>query len=319
MLNKMKRRILLGEQITKEDARYLLNVELQALARSANAIREHFCGNSFDLCSIINAKSGRCSENCKFCSQSIHYQTSVDEYDVLEEAKIHEQALYNEKKGVGRFSLVTAGKQVNAADFQNIRTIYMHLKKKRTISLCASMGLLTLAQLQALKKVGLTRYHNNLETSRKYFPSVCTTHSIEQKIQTIQNAKLAGLEVCSGGIMGMGESWHDRIDLAFELRALQVQSIPINILNPVQGTPFASLTPLPEEEIVRIFAIFRFIHPTATIRMGAGRNLLQDMGKRVFQSGANGSITGDMLTTKGISIEADQALLKELHYEVSKV
>lgn len=319
MINDIKQRILRGGHINKEEAMALRNADLQELRQSADAIREHFCGNTFDLCSIINAKSGKCSENCKFCSQSIHHKTSVDEYDLVDEETIHEQALYNEEKGIGRFSLVTAGKQVSDEDFEKILQIYTHLKKNRTISLCASMGLLHLNQLQELKKVGLTRYHNNLETSRNYFSNICTTHTIEQKIETIKNAKRAGLEVCSGGIMGMGESWRDRIDLAFELRDLQVNSIPINILNPVPGTPFATLTPLPEEEIERIFAIFRFVNPQANIRMGAGRNLLHDMGKRVFKSGANGSITGDMLTTKGISIETDQRILKQLQYEVSKV
>lgn len=317
MLEKILKNILAGHEISKAEALLLVDANLDWLKQAAKQIREHFCGNNFDLCSIINGKSGRCSENCKYCAQSIHYQTNVEVYDLLSEKAITDMALYNENKGVGRFSIVTAGRCLSNQEFLDLVKIYQNLHDTTKISLCASLGLLNLEQLKQLKKAGVKKYHNNLETSRNYFFNICTTHSYQQKVETIKAAKKAGLEICSGGIMGMGESWQDRIDLAFELKALDIKSIPINILNPIPGTPLEHLSPLAKEEIERIFAIFRFILYDATIKMAGGRGLLNDQGLSIFKSSANGAITGDMLTTPGITIAQDQKIIKKLKFEVN--
>lgn len=318
MLEKILARVLAGQEISYEEAVFLIDADLFQLRGAADQIREHFCSNRFDFCSIINGKSGRCSEDCKFCGQSVHYQTKIVVYDLLDELTIKEMAMHHADKGVGRFSIVTSGRCLTDEDFNKIIKIYHTLNKSVDISLCASLGLLNLEQFKKLKAVGVKRYHNNLETAKNYFANICTTHRYEEKIATIKAAKEAGLEICSGGIMGMGESWLDRIDLAFELKALAIDSIPINILNPIINTPFANYKPLMKEEIERIFAIFRFIHPTAVLRMAGGRGLIDDKGVSIYQSGANGAITGDMLTTQGISIKQDQQIVKTLDYEVVK-
>lgn len=316
MVEKLLKKVLAGEEISSEEALQLVTCDLTKLKQGAELIRKHYCGDTFDLCSIINGKSGRCSENCKYCGQSRHYQTDVAVYDLLTSDEIKKQALYNQERGVKRFSIVTAGRSLNDQEFADVLKTYQELHDTTNISLCASLGLLDVAQFKQLKAVGVKRYHNNLETSRNYFSSICTTHSYEQKITTIKAAKLAGLEVCSGGIMGMGESWQDRIDLAFELKNLGIQSVPINILNPIKGTPLADTKVLSQAEIERIFAVYRFILPRATLRMAGGRGLLKDKGISVFKSGANGAITGDMLTTQGITISDDQKIIKKLGFKV---
>lgn len=319
MLEKILKDILAGQKISKSDAVLLVDADLVWLKQAANLIRKQICGNNFDLCSIINGKSGGCSENCKYCAQSTHYRTNAGVYDLLNESTIKDMALHNENKGVGHFSIVTSGRCLNNQEFMDIIKIYQNLHDTTKISLCASLGLLDLEQLKQLKATGIKKYHNNLETSRNYFPNICTTHSYQQKLETIKAAKKAGLEVCSGGIMGMGESWQDRIDLAFELKELEIKSIPINILNPIPGTPLEYLSPLSKEEVERIFAIFRFILPNAVIKMAGGRSLLNDQGLSIFKSGANGAISGDMLTTQGITIDEDQRIIKELGFEVVKL
>ena len=319
MLVEIKNKVLNNQAITKEEALSLVNEDLVELKKAANEIRNRFCGQTFDLCSIINGKSGRCSENCKFCSQSSYYPTLINEYDLLDESTIQTMAQANENKGVGRFSIVTSGRKLEHEQFDRVVKIYQKLAQECRISLCASLGLLEWEQFKQLKQAGVCRYHNNLETSRNYFSQVCTSHTYDQKISTIKAAQKAGLEVCSGGIMGMGESWQDRLDLAFELKDLGINSVPINILNPIKGTPFEYLEPLSQADIERIFAIYRFILPQAVIRMAGGRGLLSDRGVSVFQSGANGAITGDMLTTTGITINEDLDIIKELGFEVNKL
>lgn len=319
MLKKILDKVLNEQEINNDEAVSLINVDLEELKKAANQIREHFCGNEFDLCSIINGKSGKCKEDCKFCGQSIHYHTNIQTYDLLSNDEIKKMALYNEKKGVQRFSIVTSGRCLNNQEFENILKIYQELNQSTNISLCASLGLLKYHQLKKLKDVKVIKYHNNLETSQKYFKEICTTHTYQQKIETINEASNAGLQICSGGIVGMNETWQDRIDLAFKLNQLKIMSIPINILNPIKNTPLEKIKPLSKEEIERIFAIFRFINPKAIIKIAGGRELLSDKGLGVFKSGANGAITGDMLTTKGISIDDDIKMINELGFEIKKI
>lgn len=301
--------------ISREDALKLLEVDLQRLCSSADQIRKDFCGDGFDLCSIVNGKSGRCSENCKYCAQSAFYQTNVEQYPLMAEDKMIEQGRYNHERGVGRFSIVTSGKRLSDSDVEVLCKTVKRIVSEVGIKVCISGGLLSEANFKKLHDAGATRVHNNLETSENFFPSICTTHTYQDKIDAIQAARRAGMEVCSGGIIGLGESWEDRIDLALRLRELEIQSIPVNVLNPIEGTPLENNRILTEDEVRRALAIFRFINPQASIRMAGGRGCMSDSGRMCFMSGANAAITGDMLTTSGITIARDMEILKELGYE----
>lgn len=319
-LLELKKQVLGGAQLGKEEAVYLaLETGLEPLCEAADEIRRSFCGSGFDLCSIVNGKSGRCSEDCKYCAQSAHYPSDVEEYPLLDADALADRAASDWARGVQRFSVVTSGRALNGAELDAACASYQKMKACCGISLCASHGLLPEADLQKLAEAGVTRYHCNLETSRRNFPNICTTHTYEEKCTVLKNASRAGLELCSGGIIGLGETMEDRIDLALELRELGVRSVPLNVLNPIQGTPFAGMAVLTIEEVRRTAAIFRFLLPDAALRLAGGRGLLHDKGESVFRSGANAAITGDMLTTAGISVETDIALLKRLDYEVTRL
>ncbi len=287
---------------------FLLTADLESLCRGADMIRRRICGNGVEMCCIINGKSGRCSENCKFCAQSAHNHTSVESYDFLEESKIADECRYSESKGVSRFSIVTAGKNLNDSDFEKAISAYEKISGGK-IKICASHGLLTKKQFCRLKNAGVSRYHCNLETSRRFFPNICTSHTYDDKIKCIRIAQKCGLSICSGGIIGMGETWEDRIDMAFELAKLQVDSIPLNVLIPIKGTPLGNSERLSEDDILRTAAIFRFINPTAYIRFAAGRAIMPDLGQKAFHSGMNAMITGDMLTTTGSTIDRDKEMI----------
>lgn len=307
-----------GGSISRKQALELAQAPLEELCTAANALREQFCGNAFDICTIINAKSGKCSENCKFCAQSAHYHTGAEEYAMLDIASIVAQAQHDDLRGVLRYSLVTAGKRLTEKEVEQECESIRAVRAQTGIAVCVSNGLLNETAYRKLRDAGATRVHNNLETSRRYFPSVCTTHSYEEKCAAIRAAQAAGLSVCSGGIVGMGETMEDRIDMVLELRALGVRSIPVNMLNPVPGTPYEYLPKLTNDDMRRIVAIFRFLIPDASIRLAGGRGLLPDKGRACFCSGANAAISGDMLTTAGITVETDMALLKELGYVPQK-
>lgn len=310
-------KILNGYTIDFKDIDTLLSANYKDLAVAANKIRIEYMKNKFDMCSIINGKSGRCSENCKFCAQSAHYKTDIDEYELISSEAIIERALYNRKKGVRRFSIVTSGRKLNDYEIDKICTTISYLSKNTDIKVCASFGLLSYKNYTKLKKSGLERVHNNLESSKSYFPQICTSHTYDEKITAITNAIKAGLEVCSGGIIGLGESMKDRIEMAFAIRNMGIKSVPINILSPIAHTPFENNKSLDESEIIKTIAIFRFILPDAYIRLAGGRGQLLDYGKNLFESGANAAITGDMLTTRGITIDGDKELLNSLNYRVS--
>ncbi|MBQ3442533.1 MAG: biotin synthase BioB [Selenomonadaceae bacterium] len=306
-------RIIDGERLKPEDdLNFLLTTPLEKLQAGARLIQRHFCGRHIDLCTIINGKSGRCGEDCKYCAQSARHHTGIDEYDFLPTEKILEVALADEQAGANRFSIVTSGRALSGKSFERAIETYKVLHTRLKLELCASHGILTAEQLQRLRAAGVKRYHHNLETSRRFFPHICTTHTYDERIKTIKLARAAGLEVCSGGIIGMGETWQDRIDLAFEVAALEIKSIPINILTPIKGTPLENLPLLTPEDILRTIAIFRYINPTANVRFAAGRKFLPDNGASAFLHGASAAITGNMLTTPNNNIEADLKLLNEL-------
>lgn len=312
----LKQKIFDGEQITKQEAIELYEQPLSELCRNADEIRRHFCSNGFDICTIINGKSGHCSENCRFCAQSSHNHTDAAEYPLLSTEEIVEQAKINDEQGVLRYSIVTSGKRLPDAEVDKMCEAVREIKKQTGISVCISFGLLNEEQYRKLKDAGVSRVHNNLETSRRNFPNICTTHTFDDKLNAIRAAQAAGLSICSGGIMGLGETPEDRIDMALTLRELGIKSVPVNMLNPIPGTPMEQNKKLTSDDMRRIVAVYRFILPDASIRLAGGRGLLEDKGKGCFLSGANAAISGDMLTTAGITVKTDMELLTKLGYEV---
>lgn len=319
MLKNLKDKIIAGYRISKEEAILLLDENIDELCTYADELRRFFCGDTFELCSIINGKSGGCSENCTFCAQSVFHKTSIDTYTLVDEEIVIKSAIHNAKAGILRFSIVTSGRTLRKDELEILSRYYRTLSEKKVISLCASHGLLSYAQLVELKKAGVKRYHNNLETSRSYFPSICTTHTYEDKIETIRNAQKAGLEVCSGGIIGLGESWQDRIDMAFELRSLGIASVPMNFLNPIKGTPCEENNFPSMEELRRVIAMYRFIMPDVALRLAGGRGLLANRGKSLMSAGANAAITMDMLTTQGVGVQEDIVMVEDLGYQVGNL
>ena len=312
-IDALKDRVLAGGQITQDEALALsAAVDKEALYAAADQIRAHFMGRTIDLCSIMNAQSGRCSEDCKWCSQSRRFKTGVEEYPLVSEEEGVEMALANSRQGVGRFSLVTSGRALKPKQVQQACNIYTAIGKKSTIRLCASMGLLRKPELQKLKDAGVERYHCNIETAASHFPSLCSTHTFEDKLRTIRDAQSIGMKVCSGGIFGMGETLAQRIEMAFALRELGVDSIPINILNPIEGTPLYGSKPLSDEDVLVSIALFRFINPTAHLRFAGGRNLISQIQEKALCAGVSAALVGDYLTTLGASIEQDKAMFKRL-------
>lgn len=309
--------IINGKRLTREDDLSFFETEdLKKLANGANEIREKLCNKHVDLCTIINGRAGGCSENCKFCAQSAHSRTDCDRHGIVDPMEVLEDCKKREAAGVHAYSIVTAGRTVEGKDLDTLVETYHLLHENCNLRLCASHGLISPEAMKRFHEAGVTMYHANIETSKRNFPNICTTHTYEDKINEIRIAKEAGMSVCSGGIIGMGESFDDRIDMAVSLSELSIESIPINALIPVEGTPFATIAPLTEDEIIRTVAMFRYINPTAYIRMAAGRSYFADGGRRLFEAGANATITGDMLTTVGSNTEQDMEMLHDMGFEV---
>lgn len=315
-VHQTKERILAGSSINRNEALRLSSEPLDELCSAADEIRKSFCGNSFDICTIINGKCGRCPEDCKFCAQSSRYKTEISEYPLLDADTIAEQAKKNADSGVMRFSIVTSGKRLSPPEVDSVCKSIAAIKTRTDIGVCVSLGLLDEEDFRKLKSAGAERVHCNLESSESYFKSVCTTHTYAQKIETLKAAQRAGLSVCSGGIMGLGESMEDRIDMAITLRGLGIKSVPVNFLSPIHGTPYERNQPLSDEEKLRIIAVYRFILPDAYIRLAGGRGQIPDKGERCFRSGANAAISGDMLTTSGITTATDMELIRRLGFIV---
>lgn len=314
MLTELKNKILAGGEISFEEAKKIANFsDVVAICDAANEIRVKMCGEIVDTCSIINARSGRCTENCKWCAQSRHFATGIDEYDFVPGEELMAMARHNDERGVRRFSLVTSGRKVSKKDMTRFCNDYRRLAKETNLYLCASMGLLDEEELQMLKDAGVKRYHCNLETSQSYFPDLCSTHTPDDKKSTIRAAQSVGMEICSGGIIGMGETMEQRIELAFELRELGVNSVPINILNPIKGTALQDVPLISDDEIIRTVAVFRFILPKTVLRYAGGRmRLSKEMQARILLGGMNGALIGDMLTTIGNRIDDDYNLFDSI-------
>lgn len=315
-VKEQKEKVLGGEQITKEEAMRLYEEPLEEVCTAADEIRRYFCEDRFDLCTIINGKSGKCPEDCKYCAQSAYYHTSTEDYPLLETEEIVRQAKYNADRGVLRYSIVTSGRALKDEEIDQMCGAIRAIREQTDIEVCVSFGLLSEAQFRRVKEAGASRVHNNLETSRRNFPNVCTTHTFDDKVETVKAAKSAGLTVCSGGIMGLGETVEDRIDMALTLRELGIRSVPVNMLNPIPGTPYEGNPRLTVDDMRRITAVYRFILPDAAIRLAGGRGLMEDKGEGCFRSGANAAISGDMLTTAGYSIETDMDMLDRIGYRV---
>lgn len=316
-VSEYREKIMAGELLEKEELLELAEEPLSELCGAADEIRRHFCGSRFDMCTIVNGKCGRCSEDCKYCAQSAHYHTACEEsYPLLSTEKLVEDAKKNAAQGVLRYSIVTSGKRLTEEEVEKACEAIREIRKQTGIEVCVSFGLLDEKQFRKIREAGAGRVHCNLETSGRYFPEVCTTHTYEEKIRTLEAAKSAGLTICSGGIVGLGETMEDRIDMVLTARGLGVKSVPLNLLNPIPGTPYEKNEVLSEEELRRITALFRFALPDAFIRLAGGRGLLKDKGKRCFMSGANAAISGDMLTTAGITAETDKRMLLEMGYEI---
>jgi len=308
--------IIQGHEINYEEAIKIMSIDqedqesLEVLFESSNQLRQHFVGDKVDLCTILNARSGSCSEDCKFCSQSAHYKTQAATYDLLSYEEILASAQEVERQGAHRFSLVTSGKGAGSQEeFDQLVEIYKKLRRDTNLNLCASHGIISQEQALALKEAGVTMYHHNVECSEAYYPSIVSTHEYKDRVDTIRNVASAGLEVCSGGIFGLGEKVEDRVKMAFELKDLNIKSVPLNVLMPVAGTPMALNPVLSPMEILKSMALFRFVIPDAFIRYAGGRMALKDKQALGFKAGVNAALVGDFLTTIGSDVENDKDMI----------
>lgn len=282
----------------------------------AHQIRVHHLKKRVFTCAIINARSGFCSEDCAFCAQSSHHATRIETYPLMSEELLLANAIRMEKAGATRYSIVTSGYALTPEETDRVCRAAAAIRSKTNLRVCASLGMLTESRARQLRESGVSRYHHNLETARSYFDRICTTHDYEEDLETVRIAGSAGLEVCSGGILGLGETWEQRVELVFTLRELDVDCIPLNFLNPVPGTRMEGRPCLPSMEALRCIALFRFIHPRKNITVCGGREVtLGDFQSWIFMAGANGLMIGDYLTTKGRSTQMDMEMIAAMGLE----
>ncbi len=320
---KLRQQVLDGGEISFQEALSLTQVptiEIPYLAAAANEIRQRFVGDEIESCALSNIKSGNCSEDCKFCSQSGHYKTDSPVYPQITVDEIMVQARAAEKMGATEFCMVSSGwGATQEKEFQVVLEAVRRISKETSLFVDCSLGFLTAEQMQLLKEAGLYRNNHNLEASKNYFEKICTTHTHEQRTTHLEMARHYGIHPCSGGILGMGESIEDRIQLAFELKKVGAHCVPINILNPRAGTPLGNVESLDPAEIIRYIAIYRFILPKSTIKIAGGREVnLRDLQAMAMQAGANGLIIGNYLTTMGRNPAQDIQMLKDLGFKITQ-
>lgn len=287
--------------------------QIPDLIACAAKIRQRFMASRVFTCAIINAKSGLCPEDCAFCAQSVHHQTGAEVYDLLSAGKLEERGRQMAAAGATNYSVVTSGASLSVAELDVVCEVARRLKATTDLTLCASVGLLDRDAARRLKDAGISRYHHNLETARSHFETICSTHDYDDDIRSVRMAKAAGMKVCCGGIFGMGESWAQRVELAFTLKELDVDSVPLNFLNPIPGTPLAKRPLLSPMEALKVIALYRFIHPEKDITICGGREAtLNDFQSWIFAAGANGLMVGNYLTTKGRSLDMDMQMIAAL-------
>ncbi|MCF7848138.1 MAG: biotin synthase BioB [Kiritimatiellales bacterium] len=316
MLEKLIAHAVRGGGCSGTEALWLVGQDEQDLFCGATQIREAHHGNTVQLCSIINAKSGQCDMDCRFCSQSAHNSTDIETYPFLDfqtlETRIRDTLDSNDR----RCGVVTSGGKLSSTELDAFADTVQTIGNKNPAPICASLGRLTAHELARLKSAGVTRFHHNLESSERYYPQVCTTQTWFQRLETVKAAMAAGLEVCCGGLFGLGESWDDRVSLALTLRELGIDSVPINFLYPHDGTPLRDMPPLVASEALRIIALYRFMLPKATLRVCGGRtHVLGERQAELFAAGANGIMTGNYLTVAGSLYESDLEMIRSLSME----
>lgn len=315
MISRLAEKVLSGGSISEDDASHLASTgrdKLFDLFAAASKIREKFKGSSVELCSIINAKSGECPEDCSYCAQSSYSSTDAPVFPLVKEDVVMVKVIEARDAGVKRFCIVTSGKRIDNKELRDIANMVEKIRKTGILP-CSTLGLLSRDELSILKDSGLERYHHNLETSERFFPEMCTTHTYYDKLKTIDDVKSLGLSLCSGGIFGIGEEWQDRIEMAFALKKINPDSIPINFLIAIRGTPLENTDLLEPFEALKIISIYRFILPDKEIRIcGGRRQVLMEFNSMVFMAGADSLLTGNYLTTAGTTYEDDLRLIR--HY-----
>jgi len=319
-IDQITQRILNGGEMTAEEGRWMIHLDddyLPWLMAGADRLRKTYRGNEIEVCAIANVRSGNCSENCSFCAQSGHHKTDAPAYDYIPAEELVSQAQQARKWGASDFGVVSKGWGVRSdKESDKLEEYFAAMDEGTDIGRCASLGALSKESAGKLKDMGMENYHHNLECAESYFDQVCTSHSYQENIDTINNARAAGLRVCAGGILGMGESLEQRIEMADTLRQLGVESVPLNFLAPVLGTPMGNQTPMSPYEILRAIATYRYMLPKAEIRIAGGRQFLGDMQAMIFMAGASGVMIGNYLTTKGRSVDDDLKMISDLKLEV---
>jgi biotin synthase len=319
-IQKIGDKVLEGGSVNMKEIYPLLETkgpDIIELAAVANRVREEFNGNEIDLCSLLNAKSGRCPEDCGFCAQSAHYKTEALVYPMMDTNRIVEEAKKAQRKGTGRFCLITSGRELNDEEFETILRALDRIRRETTLDLDCSLGTLSKERAESLKKVGVTRYNHNVETAESHFPQICSTHSFRDRVKNIEVLKEQGFSICCGGIIGLGESPQQRLELAFSLRQLGIDCIPFNILNPRPGTPLEHSESIPPMEIIKTISLFRLVLPKGTIKIAGGREAnLRDLQSLALLAGANGLIVGNYLTTPGRNAEDDFRMIKDIGFKL---
>lgn len=319
-IRKIGDKALGGKNVSMKDVLPLLGAkgpDILDLAAVANRVREEFNGNKIDLCLLLNAKSGRCPEDCAFCAQSAHHKTEAPVYPLMDMNRIVEEAREAQRKGTGRFCLITSGRELNDKEFETILGALDRIRRETTLDLDCSLGTLSEERAESLKKVGVTRYNHNVETAESHFHKICSTHSFRDRVKTIEVLKELGFSICCGGIIGLGESPEQRLELAFSLRQLGIDCIPFNILNPRPGTPLEHSESIPPMEIIKTISLFRLVLPKGTIKIAGGREAnLRDLQSLALLAGANGLIVGNYLTTPGRNAEDDLTMIRDVGFDI---